>query len=215
MNKIIAIEGLDASGKATHSKLLAERLRGTRFSFPNYESPTGKAILGHLKKEWTAVDYYGGQADCDALVFQSLQIANRLELVPQILEAATKGPVVFDRYWASGVVYGSLDGLESNWLEKVQALPMPPADVQILLDIDVEESFKRRPERRDRYELDREFLEKVRAAYLALFKERRTRAHKFKCERRPCTCDVRSWHVVKGTGTVEEVHARIMEVLNA
>jgi L-alanine-DL-glutamate epimerase-like enolase superfamily enzyme len=52
---IIALEGIDASGKATQSKLLAEKLRGTRFAFPDYETPAGEAILGHLKKEWIAV----------------------------------------------------------------------------------------------------------------------------------------------------------------
>ena len=51
--KLIAIEGLDGSGKATQAKLLAAHLKEQDFSvreitFPNYESdssPEGKATL--------------------------------------------------------------------------------------------------------------------------------------------------------------------------
>ena len=47
--KYIVIEGIDCSGKETQSKLLEERLKKegydvVRFSFPVYDSPTGKII---------------------------------------------------------------------------------------------------------------------------------------------------------------------------
>ena len=45
--KLIVIEGTDCSGKETQSNLLIEKLkkeniRIEKFSFPNYNSPTGK-----------------------------------------------------------------------------------------------------------------------------------------------------------------------------
>ena len=106
MSFAVVIEGLDASGKQTHSKLLAEMLGAKRFSFPNYESVTGKAILGHLKKEWCAANIKDATKpnELDALVFQALQTANRLEVQPVIEMALRVGPVVFDRYWQSAVV---------------------------------------------------------------------------------------------------------------
>jgi dTMP kinase len=49
--KLIVIEGTDCSGKETQANLLIEKIRKTgilveKFSFPNYESPTGKIIGG-------------------------------------------------------------------------------------------------------------------------------------------------------------------------
>ena len=49
--KLIVIEGTDCSGKETQAKLLIEHLkeRGMKvevFSFPNYDSPTGRIIGG-------------------------------------------------------------------------------------------------------------------------------------------------------------------------
>jgi dTMP kinase len=210
---MVVMEGQDAAGKATQSKLLAERLKGTRLSFPNYETETGKAIQRHLKKEWCA-GYINGPRishldDCDALVFQCLQSANRLECIPEIKEALARGPVVFDRYWPSAVVYGGLDGLDKSWLLRVQDDPMPQSDVFILLDIPVEESFNRRPERRDRYETDAAYLQMVRDGYRQLFDERGRCMHRGSCSVIPCTCRVRSWHTVDGRGTLDEVAARI------
>ncbi len=198
--KLIAVCGGDACGKATQTKLLAERLGGTRFSFPNYESETGKIILGHLKTEWHANrPEQIFDTKLNNTIFQSLQTVNRIELLPTIREAMLRGPVVMDRYWMSAVVYGSLDGLDPDWLERVQNLLMPPADVQILIDVPVDTAWKRRPERRDRYESNRSFLEKVRAEYLRAFNARSNQGGAF--------------YIVDGTKSVRDVHLSICEVL--
>jgi dTMP kinase len=207
---IIVIEGMDAAGKATHSKLVAEKLGGTRFSFPNYETDTGRAILAHLKKAWVCAEENDDAESAqqlvpssnllDAMVFQSLQTVNRLEILPAIYKALAEGPVVFDRYWQSGTVYGGLDGLDYDWLRHTQQDPMPSADVNILIDIPVEEGFRRRPDRRDRYEANRDFLEEVREDYLKLWTS--------------CGEGVDSrWRIINGLGSVDEVHARIMSVI--
>lgn len=217
---IVAIEGGDACGKATQTKLLAEKLGGTRFAFPDYETPTGKAILGHLKKHWSVANpcddpdckhrsrevehFHELQNNIDPLVFQCLQTVNRLELLPTIRLAQAVRPLVFDRYWASALVYGVLDGLDPKWIELIQA-PLPQPDAWVLIDVPVEEGFTRRPERRDRIESNRPYLEKVRVAYLRLFEERRLR--------RAVGAEGSAWHVINGLGTVEEVHARICTAL--
>lgn len=203
---ILAIEGGDAVGKATHSKLLAEKLKGTRFSFPNYETTTGKAIMRHLTNSWCAGSlqysesfdkpYIRREQPEDALAFQCLQTCNRLEMLSEIQVAHWKGPVVFDRYTASAMVYGSLDGLERDLIEKLNA-SLPQPNIWILLDVPVEEGFLRRPERRDRYENNRSYLEKVRVAYLRLFEEKQKLG----------------WHVVDGTGSIEEVQHKIAQIM--
>lgn len=222
---IIAIEGGDANGKQTQSKILAERLNAERIAFPDYTTTAGEAILGLLKEEWQCCEdtdtaneeFYKWRRSepLNALVLQSLMTTNRLELLPTINKHVKDGKhIVFDRYYASGIVYGTLDGLEREWIERIQA-PLPAPDLWILLDIPVEESIRRRPERRDRYEKMPGFQEKVREEYRKLFSQRAGWIHKYKCAQNPCTCDVRSWVIVDGLGTMSEVAERIWTVVLA
>ena len=120
---------------------------------------------------------------------------------------------------ATGLVYGGLDGLDVQWIEKTNA-SLPQPDVWIYLDIPIEESFKRRPERRDRYESDRAYLEKVREGYLKLFEEKHHLGHSCPCggegfanHKCPGCGSCGRWYVVDGMGSIEEVHQRIMAVL--
>lgn len=195
---IVAIEGIDASGKATQAARLAdyldaqpvssdgELLRGhttdavLRLSFPAYDTPTGKLIADRLKDGWIAVvqecadreAYQKRIAHTNALVLQSLMTVNRFELADAIERASgIQGRyVVLDRYWASGVAYGAADGLDPSYLESLHTR-LPKAH-HVLIDIPASESFKRRPKREDRYEADRDRLHRARVAYLALFERK-------------------------------------------
>ena len=95
-----------------------------------------------------------------------------------------------------------LDGLSPELATRIQAGALPQADVNILIDISVEESFKRRPERRDRYEVDADYMQKVRNGYLRLWGERGDRGGKYAAD-----CD--RWVVVDGIGALNEVQARV------
>jgi len=203
---IIAIEGGDAMGKATQSKLLATKLDAVRFSLPFYESPAGQAILANLKGEWSAAKQnpHDGKhipnKHINAMVLQSLMMTNRLELLPEIKATLQEGKsIVFDRYTPSALVYGATDGLDVQWVELINS-SMPPADVCILLDGPVATGFERRPERRDRYEKDHAFLQRIREEYLALFQRAPSRL-------------ARAWRVVDAIGTVDEVHERVMKAV--
>lgn len=194
----VAIEGIDASGKALQSKRLAEELKADLVSFPDYETRIGKLIAGHLRLDWGAiraqdfVEYAGNEID--ALVFQALQSANRLERAADIAAALAEGrPVVADRYIASGLVYGAADGVELGYLERLHRyLPQPTH--QILLDIDPEISAERRPERRDRYEANAKFMQKVCLGYRQLWIRK-------------------GWPIVDGRDSVEGVAEQVLEVL--
>lgn len=209
---LIAIEGGEATGKATQTKLLAERLGATRFDFPNAATATGKLIYALLRGEiecgstdvvpvnpWHREEFSAWCAyvreQAPPLVLQSLMTMNRYEAVPLLEAARARGPVVLDRYYLSGVVYGSVEGLPEGWLWTVhERLPQP--DVWILLDTPVSLSFDRRPERRDNNERNRPKLEAVRTKYLEVF-ERESRMHPHK------------WHVIDATADIETVYMRI------
>lgn len=217
---IACIEGGDAVGKNTQSKILAERLNAKHFAFPNYETGTGKAILSNLQSSWAAVDSGSGYPDgsfepnkpINAMVLQSLFLANRMECQAELAIASINHHLVFDRYTMSGEVYGALDGLDTKWLRAMNdALPVQP-DVYILLDAPVDEGFRRRPERRDRYESDRGRLERVRTKYIELFKERAElyfQNNRFTSHaQKPVGANYR---IVDAVGTVDEVSARIWD----
>lgn len=198
MSKFIAFEGIDASGKTTQSKLLAKYLKAEFFSFPNYRTTSGKLIKSYLKKEYSA----NTNERNNALIFQSLQYTNRLEAHESIFKAlANNRFIVADRYSVSGEAYGKAEGLNPFYLKKLSDSLLFP-DIQILIDIPVEESFRRRPNRQgDRYEEDIKLLKRVRNNYLKIFKERQND--------RWC-----SYFIIDGTGTVEEVHFEIQRILD-
>ena len=62
--KLIVIEGTDCSGKETQATRLLERLLGeniriSRYSFPNYDSPTGKIVGGpYLGKSYICDSWF-------------------------------------------------------------------------------------------------------------------------------------------------------------
>lgn len=207
----IAIEGVDAAGKAMQAKLLAEHLGGEVMSFPDYSTRAGKAIQQLLTGGWD-VGFMprGADAMTRPLVLQSLMMTNRLECLPQIQALTKKGkPIVFDRYCASGIVYGGLDGLDRAWLESIQKV-MPEPNAYVLLDVSEEESIRRRPERRDEYEKRAGFMSKVRVSYLRLFGEK---SDQYISTNNGFTHFCQIWRVVDGMGTVEEVQARIRKAI--
>ena len=82
--KIIVIEGTDCSGKETQTKLLVERLKkeGKKcayFSFPMYDTPTGKIVGGpYLGKPEINESYFPEtSANVDPLVSSLYYAADR------------------------------------------------------------------------------------------------------------------------------------------
>jgi dTMP kinase len=232
LGKFVAIEGGDANGKQTQSKLLAEKLDALLISFPRYETEIGKLIRANLKDEWAAtkhypsVSVYSKDETANVIVRQALFTLDRYDAAPDILDALANGRnVVVDRYWLSGLIYGASDAVDAVMLERVHAC-LPQPDVWILLDVPIEESFRRRPERQDVYEQDREKCEGIRRRYLKRFQdevEDTLRAKNLARHLEICPgCDLddvlrlqmrQRWVVVDGLGTVSEVHNRIMEVI--
>lgn len=78
--KLIVIEGTDCSGKETQSKKLIQNLKkdgieATYYSFPNYETPTGKiAGLPYLGKPWLAEELINQYKDS---VFEKVNMDKR------------------------------------------------------------------------------------------------------------------------------------------
>ena len=157
---LIAIEGVDQSGKETQTHRLRERLREAGhkvrlLSFPDYGTSIGEEIARALQ----------GEREYGSDVMQLLFVANRHERREAILEWIAGGLIlVCDRYRASSIAYGEAFGLDATWLEDIQRY-LPRADLTIFLDIEPATAAKRKAHGRDRYESDLSLLERVRSSY--------------------------------------------------
>jgi len=157
---LIAIEGLDQSGKETQAKRLRAwfEARGRQvesLDFPYYDTAIGQEI-------WKGLH---GERDYGPDTIQLLYIANRHEFKPKIVEWLAAGRVVIcDRYTASSVAYGEAQGLDARWLESVQ-IYLPPPSATVLLDIAPEVAAARKAKGRDKFESDLAMLGRVRSSY--------------------------------------------------
>ena len=183
---LIALEGIDGSGKGTQSAQLVEALRRQgqsveSLSFPRYEQTRFGAAIGEF------LNGKFGQLDEVHPQLASLLFAgDRFESKDVILDAAEQHDfVVFDRYVASNVAHqaAKLDEPERSqlmqWIDRVEhdiyGLPRP--DLTILLDLPATVAQRLIAEKAarsytdkaaDLQEADGEYLERVRQVYRTL-----------------------------------------------
>lgn len=187
--KLIVIEGTDCSGKETQTKLLIKKLREDgikvdNFSFPNYNSPTGKIIGGaYLGKPQIGESYFEeGATNVDPKVASLYYAADRKYNIDKINFLLEQGAnIILDRYIYSNMahqggkiedenerleMYDWLDNLEFNLLE----LPRP--DVAIFLHMPTEKAkvlkAGRVEEAPDAHEKDVNHLMNAEKSYIEL-----------------------------------------------
>lgn len=186
--KIIVIEGTDCSGKETQTSLLVQRLRKEgrkieRFSFPVYDSPTGKIVGGpYLGKSYIGEGFFPeGAANVDPKVAALYYAADRRYHRQHIIDLLEQGiDVVLDRYVESNMghqggkifdkeerlkLYENLAQLEYGFLE----LPKPDLTIFLYMPYKkVAELKKGRAEPSDQHEANILHIRNAEHAYLEL-----------------------------------------------
>jgi dTMP kinase len=158
---LIAFEGLDQSGKQTQAERLLEAFRRAGrqaefLTFPAYETAIGIEIGDALQ----------GKREYQPDTLQLLYIANRFEFRRKIASWLGAGTmVVCDRYLASSIAYGEAQGVDVQWLTRIQE-PLPQPSLTLLLDMAPEVSLSRKKADRDKFERDMPLLGRVRESYL-------------------------------------------------
>lgn len=186
--KLIVIEGTDCSGKETQTKRLQENLNNIGintiiFSFPAYDTPTGKIIGGpylgksHIGECW----FKEGAPAVDPLVASLYYAADRkynINRIEDLLESGTN--VILDRYVYSNMAHqgGKIDNsIERDkmyeWLENLEfkLLELPIPDIKIFLHMPLECAKilkKNRPEAPDGHERDENHLIHAENAYIEI-----------------------------------------------
>lgn len=183
--KLIIIEGTDCTGKETQTNMLVEKflkdnIKIEKFSFPNYDSPTGKIIGGpYLGKKHIGNGWFDeGAVNVDAKVASLYYAADFLYNIPKINNLLNSGiNVILDRYFYSSFAHqgGKIKDKQKRmemykWLEKLELdlLGLPDADIKIFLYMPYDVSSKLRENRKeesDQHESSKEHLILSEEAY--------------------------------------------------
>ncbi len=191
--RLIAVEGVDASGKSTQARMLADSL-GAVFTFQFGATDVGRVIRDVLLDP--------GNDSVDDRTEALLIIADKAQHVAEIVGPALESgrDVVTDRFTASTLAYqGYGRGLDLDELRAMMRFAtggLEP-DLTVLMDLSLEQAWQRLGSSVDRFEGEgREFLDRVRAGYLAL-----------------AGTDPERWAIIDAHGTTGEVAARILTVV--
>ncbi len=182
MGKLIVIEGLDGSGKATQSKLLSDKInsekQSIKITFPDYDSPACGGIKMYLNGE------LGENAnDVNAYAASLLYAVDRFASYKKNWQEfyLNDGVVVADRYTTSNAVHqcSKLDKTDwdeyLNWLFELEynKVKIPTPDLVIYLDMSPNVSQKLMSKRynddetkKDIHEKDLQHLQNSRNAAL-------------------------------------------------
>lgn len=185
--KIIVIEGTDCSGKATQSKLLEEKLisngkKCISFSFPCYDTPTGKIVGGaYLGKEEISSSFFGNEAtSLDPKIACLYYAADRKYNIGMVNEYVKKGYyVILDRYVTSNLAHQGCKIADKDerfymyqWIDKLEywLLELPKPDKTIFLHMPYEYATELKKNRAslDEHEKDPEHLKNAEKAYIEL-----------------------------------------------
>ncbi len=189
--KLIVIEGTDCSGKQTQSELLIERLREdgikvSKFSFPNYNSPTGKIVGGpYLGKDYICEGWFSETApNVDPKVSALYFAADRKYNIATIINQLRNGEnVILDRYVYSNMAHQGCKFREASsrnamyqWLEDLEfhLLELPEADIKVFLHMPYEASVRLkegRIEKADQNEASAEHLINAENSYMEIAKK--------------------------------------------
>jgi dTMP kinase len=183
---LVAIEGIDGSGKGTQASRLRDALlRDKRtcglIAFPRYSDTTfGRTIARYLNGEFG--DLHAAGAHFASLLyagdrFESLQLINQ--------ERATREVLVFDRYVPSNLAHQAAKIVDSerepflDWVESIEygVYRLPRPHLVIYLDMPVpiaQQLIGKKPRRAytvksaDLHEADEDYLARTAAIYQQL-----------------------------------------------
>jgi dTMP kinase len=160
---LVVLDGIDGSGKTTHSKILATELRRRGVTVLLTCEPTTGPIGTLLREHFLEVSKT--YPEVEALLFAADRF---LHLKSEIMPAIKRGEVVIcDRYVYASLAYQGAQGLSLEWIRQINRFAVKP-DLAICLDLPPEVAFRRIAFRArsmlERLELER----KAREVYLKL-----------------------------------------------
>ena len=161
MGRLIAIDGVDASGKQTHAELLYEKLKNEgiyvrKVSFPAYDKPSSALVKMYLSGEFGKTP-----GDVSAYAASSFFAADRFATFRTDWgkEYNDGAVIIADRYVSSNMIHqaSKLEDVQKaeflDWLDSLEyeiyGLPRP--DVTVFLDMPPEYGAKLMKDRDNKF----------------------------------------------------------------
>ncbi|MBQ6323655.1 MAG: thymidylate kinase [Bacilli bacterium] len=217
--KIIVVEGTDCSGKETQTRLLEKKLNEAgrkciRFSFPMYDTPTGKIVGGpYLGNPEIGKGFFEeGATKVDPHVACLYYAADRKYNLPKIEKYLNEGYyVILDRYTTSNLAHQGSKIKDKDerfnmyqWIDKLEywLLQLPKPDKSIFLHVPYQHTIEllKNREYQDENEKNPEHLKAAEDAYLEL-------AELYNWEKIECVKENK-------LRSIEDINEEIIEIVN-
>ena len=167
--KIISFEGIEGVGKSTQIKMLDEYLISKGFATEVLREP-GSTLTGEKIRDILL----NSDEDLSSETELLLMFSARAQLIKEKIINSSNDFILFDRFFDASYAYqGYGRGLSLKLINNlIEFTKCPIPDITFLLDISVDEGFKRKTnDTKDRIELSGDtFFENVRRGYLDLSK---------------------------------------------
>jgi dTMP kinase len=173
---LIVIDGADAAGKATQTRLLEKMLRElgvpvVTFDFPQYEDN----VFGQTLRKALAGEY-GDFRNVSPYLASWLWTLDRVVTVPKLRTAYREGVVLCNRYVPSNIAYQAAklpDEEQDAFIEfledaeyNVLGIPRPTCVIYLSVPEDVSQKLmQKRGGNLDQHEADVEYQRRVNAVY--------------------------------------------------
>lgn len=197
--KLVAICGIDGSGKTTQIKMLKKYFINKERKFYATKSPSD-----WYRKSSRVIDYLRGNIEENAMIVNELALLSASDKLRQYqLEIKDREYqyVIFDRYIYSAYAYFICRGMELKYLIEINQFA-PKPDATIYIDIDEELALRRVLQRdnqnANKEEKNIEFLKNVRNIFL----------------NPPWEMDD-NYYIIDGTRAVEEIHKDIIQIMES
>ncbi|HJO30848.1 MAG TPA: dTMP kinase [Acidobacteriota bacterium] len=164
MGTLVALEGIDGSGKSTQASLLNDQLRDRGFDSVVFREPGDSVFGDKLRQQFRDGRTISAKEEARLFIED-----RRIDVNENIRPALVAGKVVvMDRYYFSTMAYQGALGLNTYQLQKTNELFAPKPDLTLILDLPAETSAERIRAARglpDSYE-GTEYLRRVRELFL-------------------------------------------------
>jgi len=165
---LIAIEGLDGSGKTTISKAIVKWLSNIGLD-AMYTAEPSTSPIGELIRSKIILGEFRKDARIEALLFAADRLWHVLYEIKPLLE---KGKIVVtDRYYFSSIAYQGALGIDLEWIKILNRFVVKP-DLAIYIDVTPEEALARKKKEGLKILFENlEYLRRVRQLYLDMVKD--------------------------------------------
>lgn len=178
-NKLIVIEGIDGSGKATQLEMLLEYLKEKKVNYASFDFPQyGKTFFGDFAGRFLNGEF-GHFSRINPYLASFPYAADRWQVKTKIWQALSEGKLVICNRYTPSSIYQVVKVKPSerkkflDWVETLEyevfGIPRPSLVIFLYMPLVYSQKLIAK-KAKDQYEKDLKYLKKVESVYLEVVK---------------------------------------------